>query len=256
VSDEYPTVAVRTARMSNNAPARKLIKTDGRAPEVVAFEEAVIGLVLDSALLFGVPKSVAVIYGLCFASPEPLGFSDISARLTLSSGSISQGLRVLREAGVLKVAQYDEEPDEATKINTAIPEPSSRRNSKVSHLLSSRKRSELPSQYLSPSREYCGTRMLRYEPNLELRKLILRWIDTRLEKQLSKRSKTLNAIISAIPTESDNSVRVLEQRIDTLKAWHDKTRILLPLVRTILTSRITRMPRILARARDGNNKTI
>jgi len=53
--------------------------------------------------MLGVPKSVAAIYGICFASPEPLSFSDVRERLDISAGSISQGLRVLKEVGALKV---------------------------------------------------------------------------------------------------------------------------------------------------------
>ena len=61
---------------------------------------------LEAADILGVPKSVAAIYGICFASPQPLGFSEIQARLDISAGSISQGLRVLREIGALKVADF------------------------------------------------------------------------------------------------------------------------------------------------------
>ena len=75
----------------------------GRAPEIVDFEEAVVGFFVDGAGLLGVPKSVAAIYGICFASPEPLGFTEITERLAISAGSVSQGLRVLRDAGALKV---------------------------------------------------------------------------------------------------------------------------------------------------------
>ena len=58
---------------------------------------------LEAAEMLGVPKSVAAIYGICFASPEPLCYSDVRERLDISAGSISQGLRVLLEVGALKV---------------------------------------------------------------------------------------------------------------------------------------------------------
>jgi len=57
---------------------------------------------VDAADLLGVPKSVAAIYGIVFASPEPLSFADIESRLDISKGSVSQGLRVLREVGAVK----------------------------------------------------------------------------------------------------------------------------------------------------------
>ena len=61
-----------------------------------------VGFFIDAADLLGVPKSVAVRYGIVFASPQPLSFADIEARGTLSKGSISQGLRVLRKMGPSK----------------------------------------------------------------------------------------------------------------------------------------------------------
>jgi DNA-binding transcriptional regulator GbsR (MarR family) len=84
-----------------------LVRSEGRPREVVAFEEEVLVFFLDSANLLGVPKSVAAIYGICFASPEPLSFTEVQERLDLSSGSISQGLKVLREVGALKVVRTE-----------------------------------------------------------------------------------------------------------------------------------------------------
>ncbi len=48
---------------------------------------------------------MAAIDGICVANPTPLGFSEIREWLDISSGSISQDLKVLREIGVLKVVQ-------------------------------------------------------------------------------------------------------------------------------------------------------
>ena len=84
-----------------------LVRSEGRPREVVAFEEEVVGFFLESANLLGVPKSLAAIYGICFASPEPLSFTEVHERLDLSSGSISQGLKVLREVGALKVVRTE-----------------------------------------------------------------------------------------------------------------------------------------------------
>lgn len=57
---------------------------------------------VDAAEVVGLPKSVAAIYGIVFASPEPLTFAEIADRLNLSKGSVSQSLKVLREMGALK----------------------------------------------------------------------------------------------------------------------------------------------------------
>src|SRR5689334_14126981 len=79
-----------------------LVRPGNRPVEVVAFENTTVDFFVDAAELLGVPKSVAAIYGIVFASPEPLSFADIEARLDISKGSVSQGLRVLREVGALK----------------------------------------------------------------------------------------------------------------------------------------------------------
>ena len=84
-----------------------LVRSEGRPREVVDFEEDVLVFFLESANLLGVPKSVAAIYGICFASPEPLSFAEVQERLGLGSGSISPGLRVLREGGALKVVRTE-----------------------------------------------------------------------------------------------------------------------------------------------------
>ena len=58
--------------------------------------------------LFGVPKSVGLIYGLLYASPEPLGFTAIVERLEISKGSASQGLQLLRSLGAINEAEQKE----------------------------------------------------------------------------------------------------------------------------------------------------
>jgi len=83
-------------------PVRGLVLAAGRPPEVVAFDEQVVGFFVDAAEMLGVPKSVAAIYGIVFASPLPLSFAEIESRLDISKGSVSQGLRVLREIGAVK----------------------------------------------------------------------------------------------------------------------------------------------------------
>ncbi len=54
--------------------------------------------------IFGIPKSLGQIYGLLYASPAPLSFSDIVERLDISKGSASQGLQLLRSLGAINLA--------------------------------------------------------------------------------------------------------------------------------------------------------
>ena len=52
--------------------------------------------------LLGVQKSTAEIYGFLYVCPEPVGFPEIERRLALSKGSVSAGLRFLREHGMIQ----------------------------------------------------------------------------------------------------------------------------------------------------------
>ena len=61
--------------------ARDQLQKQERSASVVGFEEAVVDFFVDAADLLGVPKSVAVLYGIVFASAQPLSFADIEARL-------------------------------------------------------------------------------------------------------------------------------------------------------------------------------
>ncbi len=88
------------------APAEltwRLVRRNGRPSDVVAFEESVLAFFLESAVLLGVPQSLAAIYGVCVARPNPVSFSDVRECLNLSAGSVSQGLRALHEMGALKI---------------------------------------------------------------------------------------------------------------------------------------------------------
>jgi len=54
------------------------------------------------AEVLSVPRSIAEIYGLLYISPAPLRFADIEKRLSLSKGSVSEGLRFLKDHGMVR----------------------------------------------------------------------------------------------------------------------------------------------------------
>ncbi len=166
--------------------ARDLLQKQERSASVVGFEEAVVEFFVDAADLLGVPKSVAVLYGIVFASSQPLSFADIEARVTLSKGSISQGLRVLREMGAIK----------------EVPAPADR--------------SEL------------------FTPDLEMRRLIQRFLEQRLQKQLDAGKSRLGDLQRALPDLEKSHAETLRSRIEQLQSWHEKARALLPIARTFL----------------------
>jgi DNA-binding transcriptional regulator GbsR (MarR family) len=163
-----------------------MILPGDRPADQVAFENSVVGFFVDAADLLGVPKSVAAIYGVVFASPVPLSFADIDARLDVSKGSISQGLRVLREVGALK--EVSREAD----------------------------RAEL------------------FTPDLEMRKLVGRFLENRLQKQLDAGHTRLAGLKKSVAMFPAPAQKELLQRIRKLQQWHDRSRALLPLAKGFL----------------------
>lgn len=70
---------------------------------MIPFEKECVALFSSYLHVLGVPKSIGAIYGLLFASPEPLCFAQIVEKLEVSKGSVSQGLTFLRQSGAVKV---------------------------------------------------------------------------------------------------------------------------------------------------------
>ena len=66
------------------------------------FERGCVEFFAELVQVLGIPRSVGQIYGLLFASPVPLSFTDIAARLEISRGSASQGLQLLRSLGAVQ----------------------------------------------------------------------------------------------------------------------------------------------------------
>ena len=62
-----------------------------------------IDIFVRGAGLIGLPRSIGEIYGLLYCSPEPINFDQIADRLQISRGSVSMGLKVLRQIGAVKV---------------------------------------------------------------------------------------------------------------------------------------------------------
>jgi HTH-type transcriptional regulator, glycine betaine synthesis regulator len=72
---------------------------------LAGFEGACIDIFVHAAQVLGIPKSIAEIYGLLYASPRPLPMDRVMERLAISKGSASQGLRWLREVGAIQVIE-------------------------------------------------------------------------------------------------------------------------------------------------------
>jgi DNA-binding transcriptional regulator GbsR (MarR family) len=174
-----PTAAKSTPTASG------LVRSAGRAIDLIAFEEAIVDFFVDAAELLGVPKSVAAIYGIVFASPVPLSFADIGERLDFSKGSISQGIRVLKEVGALREVSASTD------------------------------------------------RMELFEPEMELRKLVVRFLENRIEKQLETGRARLAGLQRSIPNLNPAAAK-LRERVKHLQGSHDKARALVPIARAFL----------------------
>lgn len=137
-----------------------------------------------------VPRSVGQIYGLLFASPEPLSFTDIADRLRVSRGSVSQGLQALKSLGAIRTLYGDQDS------------------------------------------------RARFEPELGLRQLIGGVLREKVEPVVSEggtRMARLHTLAGAIPDPAAR--KFSEQRVRQIEIWRGQTKMLLPLLKTILGSR-------------------
>lgn len=79
-------------------------------PDALAdIQRGMAGIFADLADLLGNPSSLGSIYGLLFASPEPLSMDEIVERLDISTGTASQGLRRLVELDAVVPSKADGE---------------------------------------------------------------------------------------------------------------------------------------------------
>ena len=69
---------------------------------LIELEAELIELFSRMAQLVGLPKSIGQIYGLIYASPEPLNLDEVMSRLGISKGSASQGLKFLRSSSAVR----------------------------------------------------------------------------------------------------------------------------------------------------------
>ena len=66
-------------------------------------EVEAIEMFINFLRLIGLPKSIGEIYGLLFVAPKPMAMDEIMARLDISLGAASQGLKLLRSLGAVRV---------------------------------------------------------------------------------------------------------------------------------------------------------
>jgi DNA-binding transcriptional regulator GbsR (MarR family) len=79
------------------------IDTTPPAAALSPWETSTIEVFIRAANLIGLPRSVGEIYGCLFCAQSPQTFDDLAERLGISRGSVSQGLKFLRQLGAVKV---------------------------------------------------------------------------------------------------------------------------------------------------------
>ena len=85
--------------MSRTSTAPRPVVAGPSAPA----EREVVEFFVHLGKYLSLPRSVGEIYGLLFATGEKLTLDDLVSRLGISKGSASQGLRMLRGAGAVRV---------------------------------------------------------------------------------------------------------------------------------------------------------
>jgi DNA-binding transcriptional regulator GbsR (MarR family) len=100
-ASDHPTSRLRRPIPIKN-PKSVIQNQPPLSPERESFERGLILVFSELADLFGNPRSHGQIYGLLFSSPVPLIMEEISSRIGISMGSVSNGLRALEELGAVE----------------------------------------------------------------------------------------------------------------------------------------------------------
>ena len=65
-------------------------------------EDSILKLCVKLCFILGLPKSIGLIYGAVFVSTRPIEAREICKNLKISRGSVSQGLKFLKELGAIR----------------------------------------------------------------------------------------------------------------------------------------------------------
>jgi len=167
--------------------------------------------------LFGVPKSVGQIYGVLYASPLPLSFSDIVGQLEISKGSASQGLQLLRSLGAINVA------DPRLKSTSDRREAASGKQDP----------GQAPSASGALFLPSDGARREYYEPELSLRKLVGGVMRERIAPLAATSAGRLNRMRELAELHRDGTDFYLN-RAKQLNTWRRRLNTVLPVLNTLL----------------------
>lgn len=164
------------------------------------FQTECVELFADVMQLFGVPKSVGQIYGLLYATPIPMSFSDIVEQIDISKGSASQGLQLLRSLGAVRLVEQ----------------------------LEVRSPSRFPSHSTATvlRRDY-------YEPELSLRKLVSGVLHERVAPLTATRVDRLARLRELAERDGEGKDFYLG-RVRQLETWRRRLKTVLPVLSVTL----------------------
>lgn len=77
--------------------------SEKQSRQLAPWEAATIEVFVRASDLIGLPRSIGEIYGLLYCAVGPLTFDDLVERLKISKGSVSQGLKLLRQLGAVRL---------------------------------------------------------------------------------------------------------------------------------------------------------
>ena len=194
------------------------------AQGLTAFEAEIVAMFADLVVLLGLPKSMGEIYGLLFASAEPLTFGEIEQKLGLSKGSVSQGLKSLRELGaVLDVGPQPGDGESRSGSPRSVSEVDDRTGRPSGGAGNNAGAVALKAHWVATT---------------ELRKLIGSLLRDRispyLERQDQRVASAATALSSLEGNLSDSSLAILENRLGKLKKWQSQARGVLPIISKML----------------------
>jgi len=185
------------------------------------FQSECIELFAEVVYALGLPRSIGQIYGLLYASPVPLSFSDIVERLEISKGSASQGLQLLRSLGAINLADVKRQ---------ALGGKSEMRSARRQAHLLPLPPSPLLSAPDAPRRDY-------YEPELGLRQLLGGIIRGRIEPLVGQgraRMKHLRELAEAAANGAHKDFQL--ERVEQLETWRRQATLVMPVLKTLLAS--------------------
>ena len=192
-------------RLSPDLPASGTPKPGEGAALTPEFEAECVAFFVEVVQVFGVPPSVGQIYGLLYASPAPLSFSDIVERLEISKGSASQGLQFLRSVGAVR--SVAEDPPSAVRLQ--------------------------PSALRPPSSETDAKRRDYYEPELSLRQLMSGVLHERVAPLAGTAADRVTRLRELAERE-DGAKEFCLERVRQLETWRRRLKTVLPVLTTLL----------------------